>query len=109
MSDDDTYPSEGLLEAISQWSGDLFHGGLHRWFDLAHDLWWAPEWGWKRDGDNYEISTGGWSGNEAVIDAMMENAIAWNLTWVQSRRGGHFLFEVPNAVISPTASSVVSP
>ncbi len=101
MSGDDEeqhdYPTPGNLIAIATWSGNLFDGGLHDWFALAYDEWWARDWGWKRSGDDYEISTGGWSGNESIIDAMMENTIAWNLTWQTSRRGGHFTFSVPVA------------
>ena len=41
------------------------------------------------------ISTAGWSGNESIIYAMQNNkSMLWNLTWVQSRRGGHHIFEL---------------
>ena len=38
------------------------------------------------------ISTGGWSGNEDLIGAMQNNAMLWIMTWVSSRRGGHYTF-----------------
>lgn len=43
----------------------------------------------------YTFSTGGWSGNEDLIRAMEQNWMIWSLTWVQSRRGGHYIFEDP--------------
>ncbi len=113
MSGDDEdhadYPSTAELYAIAQWTGPLFDGGLHGWFDMIRESWWCPEWGWKRTFDDYDISTGGWSGNESIIDAMMENTIAWNLTWQQSRRGGHFSFSVPNAGRSRTDPPAATP
>jgi hypothetical protein len=42
----------------------------------------------------YYISTAGWSGNESIIYAMQENNLMWSLNWVQSRRGGHYIFEL---------------
>jgi hypothetical protein len=108
MPDDDGYPTDEELYAIAQWTGDLFHGGLHLWFDVIRSSWHWPDWGFKREGETYKIATGGWSGNESIIDAMMENTIAWNLTWQLSRRGGYFEFEVQSAS-SPTAPPATSP
>jgi len=42
----------------------------------------------------YNISTGGWSGNESIIHEMQENSMMWHLNWVQSCRGGHYIFEL---------------
>ena len=42
----------------------------------------------------YYISTAGWSGNETIIRAMQKNIMMWQLNWVQSRRGGHYIFEL---------------
>ena len=44
----------------------------------------------------FRISTGGWSGNESIIRAMERNGMMWHLNWVQSRRGGHYIFEIYN-------------
>lgn len=70
--------------------------------------WWYPEWGWRETdltghpdfffrherATRYDISTGGWSGNETLIDALESNIMFYALFWVQSRRGGHYIYEV---------------
>ena len=51
----------------------------------------------RRRGRRWSISTGGWSGNESLIEALQRNHIFWSLCWMKSERGGHFVFEVPKA------------
>ena len=63
-----------------------------------------PDWGWTEEDAidevfdkkvrRYKISTGGWSGNESIIHSMQKADFMWNLNWVQSRRGGHYIFEL---------------
>ena len=102
MLDDDGYPTEAALDIIREWTFEMSHREL---FDFIKSIWWMPDWGWKESevideltGEKnycYHISTGGWSGNESIIQAMQENGYAfWYLTWVQSRRGGHYIFEL---------------
>lgn len=89
--DKDGYPDEEELQAIRTWD----------WHDLdglmafVHDLWTYADCGyWDQQGDAYRLSTGGWSGNEDIIEALQENRMFWTLCWVSSRRGGHYEFEV---------------
>ena len=101
MLDDDGYPTDDALEVIKNWHWDDKRG----WFKFIESVWWMRSWGWKESLESdewrkeekvyrYNISTGGWSGNESVIYAMQENRWLWGMTWVQSRRGGHYIFEV---------------
>ena len=99
--DDDGYPTYDALEIIKLWHWDDARG----WFKFIESLWAYHDWGWKEkdephefDNDKmvhrYYISTGGWSGNESIIDAMQQADFMWSLNWVQSRRGGHYIFEL---------------
>lgn len=38
------------------------------------------------------FTTGGWSGNEAIIAALKRNSVAWLMTWQLSARGGLHIF-----------------
>lgn len=100
MLDDDGYPTEVALWCVENWPWDDPKG----WFWFLRSIWWNAEWGWS-EGNlphewepdtmvyTYKISTGGWSGNESIIHAMESNHMLWGFTWVQSRRGGHYIFE----------------
>ena len=100
MLDDDGYPTEAALELIEKWHWTDTTG----WLEFIKSIWWAADWGWNEgeephewdEGKNcyrYHVSTGGWSGNESIIHAMQKNDFHWYLIWVQSRRGGHYIFE----------------
>lgn len=92
------YPTEDELKTIREWPIEDPEG----WFRFIHSIWWARDWGWReapardellnRSVQRYSISTGGWSGNEDIIDAMGQNLL-WAMTWMSSRRGGHYVFE----------------
>lgn len=91
---DAMYPSEEELLKIKTWKLDDPVGCL----DYLIDLWSYPDYCGK-DGLRYEFSTGGWSGNESLIEALTDNAMMWAVTWISSCRGGHYVFEVPKAFV----------
>ena len=97
---DDYYPTEAALEIIRIWHWSDARG----WFKFIREVWHLGSWCWSEgeetdelDEDKkayvYNISTAGWSGNESIIHAMQKNMM-WHLNWVQSRRGGHYIFEL---------------
>lgn len=104
MLDDDGYPTDAALDVIRLWHWDDIKG----WFKFIEGLWAYHDFGWKETDEphewqdhsqfkdkivhRYHISTAGWSGNESIISAMQDNSMVWHLTWVQSRRGGHYIF-----------------
>lgn len=98
--DEDGYPTEDALDLITMWHWDDARG----WFDFIKSIWAYRDWGWKEQEviDEitnkkewcYYISTAGWSGNESIIRAMEKNTWMWGLNWVQSRRGGHYIFQL---------------
>ena len=96
LFDDDWYPTEELLAAIKDWH---YEKGYLNLIELCKDAW--------NDCGSVEISapegpssvvckfvTGGWSGNEDIIGALMENHIFWMLCWQESKRGGVHTFKV---------------
>ena len=50
---------------------------------------------WTDGGVRIGFITGGWSANEAVVEAMARNRLLWGRCWVSSHRGGRYVFEEP--------------
>ena len=98
----DGYPTDEELTRIREWPGDDPRG----WLAFIKLCWWAADWGWSEEYEprwatTYHISTGGWSGNEEIIRAMRENTnLLWGQVWESVRRGGHYVFAVPEAIVS---------
>jgi hypothetical protein len=101
LIDEDGYPTEAALTIARIWHWSDSKG----WFEFIKSIWHLASWGWhegEADHDyrkdekvyRYDISTAGWSGNEAIIREMEQNSMMWHLNWVQSRRGGHYIFEL---------------
>jgi hypothetical protein len=108
MDEDDGYPTQEALDKIVNWRGNFID-----LMTYVKSIWWMPDWGWHllegpevtlgEDSDYvptqytrmyYKISTGGWSGNEDIIEALQKNPIFWSMCWQSSRRGGHYEFDV---------------
>ena len=101
LLDDDGYPTQYALDLIWFWHFSDPRG----WFDFIQGIWYMRDWGWKEAEAIDEIfkeknitaiyvSTAGWSGNESIIKSMQKSEMLWYMTWVQSRRGGHYIFEI---------------
>jgi len=106
LLDEDGYPTDAALEAVQKWHWDDAKG----WFQFIHSIWAYKSWGWTENDEPHEwneyeqykdkivhryyISTAGWSGNESIIRSMEKNGMMWYLNWVESRRGGHYIFEL---------------
>ena len=88
--DKDGYPEEHELKKITEWDYKDFQGLM----DYVYDLWSYKHY-WTNEGDGkISISTGGWSGNESVIAALIQNRMFWACCWWSSKRGGHYMFEI---------------
>jgi len=103
MLDEEGYPTDEAMHIIESWHWTDPKG----WFDFIGNIWHLKSWGWgegetdheyRKDEKvyRYDISTAGWSGNETIIRYMKRNEMMWQLNWVQSRRGGHYIFELHN-------------
>lgn len=107
--DEDGYPTDEALDIIANWwvgSDGRFDNtkSFSELMEFIKPIWWAPDYGWEEKEEPHEIwsektvkrwyiSTGGWSGNEDIIHAMQSADFIWSMNWVQSRRGGHYIFE----------------
>lgn len=98
MLDENGYPTDEALYKIETWNDK--DGHYLSLMDYVKDVWYMPEWGWqeldqKADGlVEFHISTGGWSGNEDIIDALYKNSLFWTICWESMKRGGHYEFRV---------------
>ena len=106
--DPDGYPDDAELAKITAWRC-LETGDFRPLMEYVGSLWNWGERMFRKTGEDkagpyaggvivtsdvYEVSTGGWSGNESLIGALQENFVFWSMCWVQSRRGGHFIFHI---------------
>lgn len=87
---ENNYPEEDELEKIKTWEHNDFPGLL----DYCMSLWTFSDYATKRSG-NYRFATGGWSGNESLIEALGENKVFWISCWYSSTRGGLHIFKLP--------------
>ena len=89
--DSDGYPTEETLNAIRTWPF-TDHPGLMRFVQEA-----VAGYGSLRHagGHKFALATGGWSGNESIVQALHENAIFMAACWESSHRGGLTIYKVP--------------
>jgi hypothetical protein len=92
----DGYPTKRELKKIETWGmgtgEELDPIGL---VEYLRTVWYYQEPYFKVRGKKVirlELHTGGWSGNEDVIDALHKN-LFWTFNWVKSVRGGHYYFK----------------
>ena len=82
------YPTDDDLARIKAWPvSDC--AGL---FDFVQSIWSRYGDAAMEDG-TLRLVTGGWSGNEDVINAMGENMMVWTMCWQSSHRGGLYTFK----------------
>lgn len=60
---------------------------------MLREIWHWPDYFRYADGF-LELHTGGWSGNEDIIEAL-QGTMFWTLYWLKSERGGHYYFWIP--------------
>ncbi len=95
MLDKDNYPDEASLKAIEKW--DILKQGVQGLLDMVEENTNWPDWSISVKGKkilHFEYHTGGWSGNEDVIDALHRNRLFWSLFWKKSEAGGHYFFRI---------------
>lgn len=96
------YPHDIELQRIETWPVDGKLGELIKLMDYVKARHIYPQYWKERDIEEYgqphreyEVSTGGWSGNEDLIIALEKNtwfSIIAPWSW---RRGGHYVYRIP--------------
>jgi hypothetical protein len=85
------YPDSKELEIIKNWS---YKDSFLKLMEYVKKLWSWDNYFIQVDDYNFELHTGGWSGNEEIIVALEQNYLFWGLCWQESKRGGNYKFEV---------------
>ena len=92
MPDKDGYPTKRELYRVKNWN--IIDKGAKALVEFIEEIWWYPERQIEHHGNRLVLHTGGWSGNEDIIDALMEQSDFWSIYWEKSIRGGHYYFNL---------------
>lgn len=88
------YPTKKELETIKKW--DLSKQGVHDFLEFLESIWHFGNWGFILKGKHIlhlQLHTGGWSGNEDIIQ-VLRSTFFWIFFWTKSLRGGHYYFRI---------------
>ena len=103
MPDQDGYPPADELERVRAWpiaKAPTFTQSCAELLTFVRSLWAYENWGWHEKDGVYHVSTGGWSGNEDLADALLNNQMFRAFCWRLSRAGGHYIFVLPGKRLS---------
>ena len=89
VDDKNLYPSEAELLRIK--TAKVNRDNLDEFMNSFKDYW-SKYGSWRKQGNYYRLATGGWSGNEEIISALMGNLQFWYFYWTLSMKGGLFIF-----------------
>jgi hypothetical protein len=93
MDEDGIYPNLELLNRIKEY--DILKEGPCGLIILIEENWqWRHLIRWHPKTRILQISTGGWSGHEDIMQALKENWLFFPLYWRTSRVGGHYTFRI---------------
>lgn len=90
----DGYPTDEELDAIKGWTFEQ-PNSFKLFMEYIEGNCWSEYGRIKHRGRTYWFYTGGWSGNEEIIDTMQDNFIFWSVCWVSIKRGGAYKFLLP--------------
>jgi len=88
------YPTEEDLQFIREYK---YSPDPEELLSFLESLWHWPSYIIRIEKEKkiyLELHTGGWSGNESIIDAL-SNTMFWHIYWQKSERGGHYYFTIP--------------
>jgi hypothetical protein len=101
LMDEEGYPTGEWLSFIKQYKPDESLTIMKFVSEALVDGWWMSDWGLilhrkYREKQKLELHTGGWSGNEETISAILSNVWLTScfMKHVMWRTGGHYYFEI---------------
>jgi hypothetical protein len=103
------YPTEKDVAQIRAWSPSHTNPPpfreVHEALLQIRELWTYPDYWTVSEAVDEErqnlpvwkhaISTGGWSGNEDIVEALQSNIMLWGAWFYSHKRGGHYVLLVP--------------
>lgn len=100
LLDNEGYPTEEYLKFIREYNPCVMP--IMNFVEgILQDGWYMSDWGFVlrkayKGKRKLELHTGGWSGNEDTIQAILSNHwLTYNtMKYVQWRTGGHYYFEI---------------
>jgi hypothetical protein len=93
MTYDGEYPTAEEIVKIIEWPDEDVMGLIA----FIQSIWHWPDMA-KLECDRFELHTGGWSGNEDIVAALI-HTMFWMLCWESSSRGGHYYLEIPGFIL----------
>lgn len=97
--DEDGYPTEEYLNFIKNFNHETMP--ILDFVEVLQDGWYFGDWGFKlhrkyKGKIKLELHTGGWSGNEEIIETILKNIwlTHFNMRYVRWHTGGHYYFEI---------------
>ena len=99
LLNNDGYPTDEYLKFIEEYTPDKMP--IMDFVEVLREGWYFDDWGFKlkrkyRDVRKLELHTGGWSGNEDIIEAIISNIYLthFSMMYIKWYAGGHFYFEI---------------
>lgn len=106
MAYNSEYHTEKELKEIQNWDIKDAHNLINRLRDMwQYDFYFIENWMTFRRNKKetpvlaLELHTGGWSGNEDIIEALQKHKLFWLMWWWKTERGGHYHFEIDFSAI----------
>jgi hypothetical protein len=95
LCDGNGYPSKDGLKLLSDWN--VVREDVSTLLIVIEKMWRGNKSAYKLTGNrvqHLELHTGGWAGNEEIIDALIQNTIFWGRYWRTQKQGGHYFFTI---------------
>jgi hypothetical protein len=85
------YPADEVLDKLVHWDYKDPEGAL-----LYASENWNVHYGLviRNLNKTWSFVTGGWSGNEDIINSLADNILLWDTVWESCHRGGKWIFQV---------------